>query len=424
MRRTGLLVLVMLLVAGCGTSVAGSATISGPPGRPGPGGGGQPLPLPTVNGGGHDSGGGAPSWVQPGTRITWYQGAASVAQSSYSWVEDPSGPYVDEKTGTHYRRTDESGEGQGAGGGDGVNQLDILGIQGSTVAFQDTLLVLNRETQSWFLGPSESGTAPAAANSAWLDPAQLSGLTQTATGGMLVLKGPYPLNGKTYDSVSVVNPDPSAYSSTTYDTATGLLLASTTSTAGAAQTVAAPGQNPPQGNTELTVTRLVGVRQVALPGLGGTNPSWTANGETLTYAGTWSLVNPVDPSSGAVSAPATMSVRIDAVQGGWASFTSQVSVQSTIASGSSSKGITGPAGLYWIDPAALAKLQAGTTIDTDPITGQVQTVRSADGSSVVLDTELKGVSTITAYDRASGRLVAMSLTQPGSGTSYQFRLQG
>lgn len=419
--------LVLLFLAGCATSVAGVATVTGSrngSGRVSNGQGGQGIPLPTVNT--HNSGGsgGAPSWVKPGTRITWYQGAASVAQSRYSWVEDPNGPYVDEKTGTHYRRTDESGEGQGTGGGDGVNQLDILGVQGSTVVFQDTLLVLNRETQSWYLGPSQSGTAPAASNSAWLDPAQLARLAQSQTGGVLVLKGPYPLNGKTYDSVSVVNPDPSAYSSTTYDTATGLLLASTTSTAGATQTVAAPGESPPQGNTELTVTQLVAVRQVAMPGLGGTNPDWATGGTTLTYAGTWSLVNPVDPSSGAVSAPATMSVRIDPVRDGWASFTSQISVQSTIASPSSSQGITGPSGLYWIDPAALAGLQAGATIDTDPVTGQVETVKTADGSSVVLDIEVKGISTLTQYDRASGRLVAMSLTQAGSGTSYQFRLQG
>ncbi len=434
MRRGVVLAAALVLLGGCSSTVRGTAVAIGGGGSAAPSLGGAPVPgttamsVPPVgptSGGGTASTGGVPSWVKPGLRITWYQGAASVAQSSYSWVEDPNGAYVDAKTGTHYRRTDESGEGQGAGGGDGISQLDILGVQGSSITYQNILYGLDHATQTWTLGSSQSGTTSQPPTGAWVDPATLAQLSQTAAGGILVLTGPYPVNGTTFNSVSVVNSDPTAYSSTTYDLATGLLLAATTSTAGAAQTVAAPGQNAPQGNTELTVTRLVGTRQMTLPGLGGSNPAWTTNGETLAYSGTWSFANPVDPSTAAMSAQATMSVQVAPVSGtGWANFSSKIDVQSSVAAGSSATGVTGPTGLYWIDPAALAGLQTGATLDTDPVTGQVEAVKSADGSSVVIDSELKGISTLLQYDRQSGKLVALSQTMSSSGQNYQFQLQG
>jgi hypothetical protein len=366
-----------------------------------------------------------PSWVVPGLRLTWYEGAASVAQSSYSWVEDPNGLYVDQKTGKHYRRTDESGEGHGAGGGDGVSQLDILGVSGSSVSYQNNLFGLNRDSQTWAIAGSQGGTVTGAPTGAWVDPTQLAQLGQTASGGMLVLTGAYPINGKTYDSISVVNPNPSAYSSVTYDRATGVLLAATTSTAGGSQTIAAQGENPPQNNTELTVVRFVGSRQANIPGTGGTNPSWAASGATLNYTGTWSFANPVDPSTGSMSAPASMTVAIKPpVSTGCADFSTRIDVQSSVAAGGSSSGVTGPSGLYWIDPSALATVQAGATVDTDPVTGQVITVKSADGSAVVFDAEMKGISTLLQYDRASGKLSALSQTQSSTGQTYQFQLQG
>ena len=77
-----------------------------------------------------------PDFVAPGARLTWYAAGASVAQSRYSWIEEPctGSNWSDAQTGRCYRRTDESGEGQGAGSGDGLSQLDVIAVDGRNAA--------------------------------------------------------------------------------------------------------------------------------------------------------------------------------------------------------------------------------------------------------------------------------------------------
>ena len=348
-------------------------------------------PVGPTSGGGTASTGGVPSWVKPGLRITWYQGAASVAQSSYSWVEDPNGAYVDAKTGTHYRRTDESGEGQGAGGGDGISQLDILGVQGSSITYQNILYGLDHATQTWTLGSSQSGTTSQPPTGAWVDPATLAQLSQTAAGGILVLTGPYPVNGTTFNSVSVVNSDPTAYSSTTYDLATGLLLAATTSTAGAAQTVAAPGQNAAAGQhrAHRDPTGRNPSDDPAGPGWHRTRRGPTTVRRSPIRAPGVSPTRWIPPPRrcrpGHHVGPGGAGER-----DGLGELLDPGSTCSPRSRRLVGTGVTGPTGLYWIDPAALGGLQAGATLDTDPVTGQVETVKSADGSSVVIDVGTQG----------------------------------
>ena len=97
---------------------------------------------------------GPPSWVTAGTRISFYEAAASVAASTFAWVEDPNGTWEDPATGKHYRRTDESGEGMATASGDGVSQFDVMAVEPAGVVVTNTLYGIDHSTGNLAIGGS------------------------------------------------------------------------------------------------------------------------------------------------------------------------------------------------------------------------------------------------------------------------------
>jgi hypothetical protein len=359
-----------------------------------------------------------------GTRISFYEAAASVAESSFAWVEDPNGPWEDPATGKHYRRTDETGEGMTTASGDGVSQFDILAVDATGVVLTDALYGIDHTTGNLTMAGVLGGTVTGPVlDGVWINPSTLASLEASPPAGILVLVGPYPLGGKTYQAISFATTDPKAYQAYTYDTATGLLLAATTSTAGATSPLAAPGENPPHGNTQLTSTFLAGARQRTVPGLGGSNPSWVSGTRQLSYSGTYNFTNPVDPSSANLTYPMSLSVALTPGPSPWVPYTATGLVQMPGAQQTRASSVTGPAGLYWYDPSALAHLTAGQTLDTDPLTGEKFTVAAADGSSVTLLDSLPGIASAAQYDRASGVMQQFQQKQNENGATIALQLQ-
>lgn len=389
----------------------------------------SPLSHPTIGGqtptgsGGSGATAGPPSWVAAGIRISYYAAAASVAASTFAWVEDPSGPWVDPATGTHYRRTDETGEGMATASGDGVSQFDIMAVEADGVVVTNTLYGIDHTTGNLAVGATVGGTVTGPVlDGVWINPATLDALKASPPAGILVLIGPYPLGGKTYQAISFATTDPKAYQAYTYDTATGLLLVATTSTAGATSPLAAPGENPPQGNTQLTSTVLAGVRQRTVPGMNGTNPSWVPDHRQLGYTGTYNFTNPVDPSSANLTYPMTLNVTLKPGTSSWVPYTATALIQMPGAQQTQAASVTGPSGLYWIDPAALSKLSAGQVLDTDPLTGEKYAVAAADGSSVTLTQTLPGIANAARYDTSSGVLAQFQQKQNESGSTISLQL--
>jgi hypothetical protein len=371
---------------------------------------------------------GPPAWVQPGVRLSFYAAGASVAQSRFAWVEDVNGDWQDPATGKRYRRTDETGEGVGGGSGDGVTQIDILAVEGKDVVLASSAYGIDRANNQFAVLPGSGGRVPGGVvDGAWIHPDLLAKLQDARQDGVLVLRGDYPLGGTTYHAISFASTSPGSSQSYTYDTETGLLLSATTSTAGATSPVTAPGEAPPQGNTELTITRFLGTRQLSLPGLGGANPDWVARTPQLRYSGTYDFRNPVDPSSGSLSFPMDLTVDLGVGGRDWATFkvTSQIGMPGSGPSYSS--GATGTTGLYWLDPAALTGLTAGQQLDQDPVTGAVQTVSAIGtgvaGRTVSITTQLPGVTTVADYDAGSGVLAAYEADLASSGATIRLALQ-
>ena len=145
----------------------------------------------------------------------------------------------------------------------------------------------------------------------------------------------------------------------------------------------------------------------------------------LDYAGTYAWANPVDPSSGTFTSP--MSMAISLRQGGpaWASYTAATAIQGL--GSSSGQGLTGPTGLYWLSPQALAGLahaSSGQLVDQDPVTGEQLVVASAGGGRLTLDSRMPGVTTRAGYDLATGALTSYAAQVPATGTTITLQLQG
>lgn len=371
---------------------------------------------------------GPPDWVQAGTRVTGYAAGAAVASSNYQLIEDPAGPYRDPVTGKHYRKTDETGEPVGGASGDGFYQIDVLAVEGADVVVDYTLYGIDRTLSILSPQPVRGWRQQGGAlDGVWVNPDYLATLQTGDLGALLVLRGPYELNGTTYDTVSIVNPTPGAYASFTYDRPSGVLVASTTRTSGQASPVRLPGDVPPRAADALGISRFVATRQLDMPGLGSPAPAWVSRTPGLTYAGATTITNPFDPSL-QVAWPTQASVTFPEVGATWASYslrtvTDAGGVQST----SGRDGVAGGTGLFWWAPEALAGMVQGQVLDRDPVTDFQLTVGSRGmgpgGPTLDIDTGMPGNAGRLTYDMGTGVLLRYQVQTQSTGTTIDLSLQ-
>lgn len=371
---------------------------------------------------------GPPEWVRPGTRITGYAAGAAVSGSDYQLIEDPQGNYEDPTTGKRYRKTDETGESVGGASGDGLYEIDVISVEGTDVVVSYTLYGIDRTLG--VLSPQPIGgwrQQGGALDGVWANPAYLATLQTGDVGGLLVLQGPYELNGTTYDTVSIVNPTPGAYASYTYDRASGVLVASTTRTAGQASPVRLPGQDPPTAADALGINRFVSTRQLEVPGIGTPAPGWVASTPGLGYSGTTTITNPFDTSL--VSRwPTEATVTFPQVGATWATYALRTV---TDAGGTridgGRDGVSSGTGLFWWAPDALAAMTQGQVLDSDPVTGLQLTVAAVGdgpaGPTVDIETRMPGTAGRVTYDVGTGVLLRYQVQTQSNGTTIDLSLR-
>jgi hypothetical protein len=383
---------------------------------------------------------GPPSWVAAGTRLTWYGASASVANSRFSWVEDPNGTWTDARTGKRYSRTDEAGpngeppQGQPTASGDGIYQIDVVAVEGANVVLESSLYGFHRVDPPLYVHSPIAGVSVAGTyvDGAWVHPAELARLAQTDLGPIAVLRGSYRLNNTTYDAISFVNGlgagSGGNYVSYTYDLATGILLSANTATAGVRSPFAAPGEGAPTSNTQLTVSRFLGQRQRALPGLGAAVPQWAGTATVLAYQGLYNWVNPVGGAdSGAIQLPAQHTVEFAAGGGAtWRPFTSRT-VSQQAALDARLQNVSGSTGLYWYAPDALARMTQGQVLDQDPITTETVSVSYAGAGQngqpiVAIDNQAQGFVIRRTYETQTGLLIGYENFMQASGSTLSFQL--
>jgi hypothetical protein len=418
------------------STVAPPAPVATPP--PGsPAFPGAPAPAATPPGAiglpqgtGSAAGLGPPAWVQPGTRITFYGAAASVAQAGYTYVEDEEkGTWVEPITGKRYRRTDQgkNPEDMPTAAAEAFTQTDVLAVEGSDVVLATTMYSMDLLARQFTLTPLGGARQPGAVvDGAWVNPDALRQMMTTGYGEFMVLHGPYVLGGTTYDALSFVAQSGGAYQSSTYDLGSGALLSTNSSTQGAGSPIRGPNDNP-QGNVQLSLTRLVGVRQRSLPGMGAPAPAWVATTPQLLYTGTYTQANPADPGAGTWAYPMRSTITFSEIGSTWAAFTSRTVIDvNGYEQATDGAGVTSSTGLYWYDPAALAAMSPGGLIDEDPATGarfSVESVApSASGTLVTLITAMNGVTVRAGYERDSGVLLTLEIVQAVTGGTIQLQL--
>jgi hypothetical protein len=310
--------------------------------------------------------------------------------------------------------------------GDGVSQIDVLAVEGSDIVFTQNLYAIDRTSNPVaFMPPVASGgkVPGVAVDGTWINPMLLAQLQEYNSAGLLVLRGDYRVNGGTYKAISFANTSPEAYMQYTYDTETGLLLSATTRTKGATSPVAAQGEAPPTGNTQLTITRFAGYRFRTLPGVDGAKPGWVGNSSQLYYTGNSWQTNPLDPTSMTANYPMELSVTFGPGGANWAPFTMRTQSQMPGSQPTESNGVSGPTGLFWVAPQALGSVSPQQVLDQDPVTGETVQVASIDSGVVTLVSRLPGVETTTQYNQATGVLVGYKLSAPRTGTTIEVGLQ-
>ncbi len=431
------LVVLALVVAGCG----GSPALRNPTPSPVPAasvlpGLGIGIGLgPTASGGitalpPAAGQGGAPAWVQPGTRLVFYGRTASIVRSGYTYVEDEGGDWVDPQTGKHYRRTDQgdSPEDMPSSAAQAFTTTDVLAVDASNVVLQNTLYSLDLLANQFTLNPLGGGPTPGAAvDGGWVNPTVLNQAVTSGYQGMQILRGPYVLGGTQYDAVSFISrSEGGAYSASSFDAASGVLLGTTSIVPAAGAPVHGPLDDP-QGNVQSTIIRFVGVRQRTIPGLTADAPGWVATTTTLTYQGTYLQVNKEDPSGSSWSWPLAQTVTFGDGGASWRMFTTDTAVTINGSQQSSqAAGVTSGAGLYWYDPASLAGFSVGDILDEDPILSIRTVVAAVDetpsGETVTIASEMNGVSTRLVYSRGNGILLSVEVAQSVTGVTISLQL--
>jgi hypothetical protein len=229
---------------------------------------------------------GAPPWVRPGMRITFYAAAATVvSRGEPKCKEDPNGEWEDE-AGNKFTCTGMPGDPDGSSAGDGLSQVDVLAVEGTGVVLATTLFSIDRISNQFTVAPTGGGKAPGdVIDGVWIHPRRLAEIAAMDLPDMKVLRGNYEVEGVTYNAVSFVSLKPGSYQSYAYDTETGLQIAATTRTTPSTTLLEAP-QTAGNGSAQLYVSRLLGYRQRNVPGLNGANPAWVGRTRQLSYNGT------------------------------------------------------------------------------------------------------------------------------------------
>ena len=202
----------------------------------------------------------------------------------------------------------------------------------------------------------------------------------------------------TYDAVSIVQPSTTTYAYYAYEATTGILVLSSLRI-----------RQGTTGPVDMSITELRSLRQLAMPGVGSAAPAWVRVGAELSYRGDDEQGNPMDPAQPPFVTPGESTCRFTDVGATWALYeattTNPLDGSSNVAAGAA--GGTGP---YWWDPAALAAMQAGQTLDTDPVTGMTMTVgpngQGLGGPTVTILSAMPGIDVEASYDVATGVLVS------------------
>jgi len=357
-----------------------------------------------------------------GTRFTWQSGDSTL--EGLTMVPDPDGIF--ERDGQTY-----SPQSTGGSGGVGLEQVTIVAADQSGLV-GDVRTFLNVDLQNNLHVAGTSGVVVGDATRLdpyWMSPSVLAGLAVGFDGVTTVTRGTRVFNGQQLDVVSIATQTSAGYSSSTYELTTGLLVFGGTMTPSPGTTLTQNGQVllDARGSVAYSHRQFVGARVVQVPWTAEPAPAWAAVGTSATYAG-GTTMQP-DPSSG-LSPLAGQQVSItyafDRPAGAAAVLGRQV-VQASTTNGvppteQVSDRVFASATFdgLWIPPSALAALQPGQVLDSDPFTGQTVTFAGPQQGGALIVVASSTEQLELSYDTSTGRLqTAVNRQSSGQGLGTQ-----
>lgn len=332
--------------------------------------------------GGRNDAPSAPSFVQPGMRVT------------YELLSSSTPPAGSDKQGAASR---------------GFQQVTITGVAGDSAAVEvrSFLPDFNGGRGVIGIGSEVKLSSLSAAAEYWFPPRKLAELADGARNGMDVRRLSYPSAGTTYRAIRITTTGEGRTEKLTFDLDSGMLIAWSSDATGR------------DGTKHIGLLNLLRVRRTTLP--------WTTQQpsralmalRSMSWSGTY---NTAVDGAYELSSELTRQWEIARVD----QLTFDVRETSTLTTPGYAPNTTTAAKTYpiagaWIDPAILSRLRPEAVLDDDPVTGLRTTVSSVANGKVVM-IERGPVQTIaTVYDLRTGFVVAGQLQQrqqPGTTTVY------
>lgn len=311
----------------------------------------------------------APSSLRPGTRLTFWLGTADVmgnpGQSTIK--EDPNGKWVG-KDGKRYSEDTIATGGAAAG----FIHIDIVAVTDQAVAMVSTQYLGDGTISA----PTPSNTMSTVCHPSgceyWIHPELLARVQPGEFGGVRYLRGPFEVNGQSYDALMIQVISANASSHNVYDMKTGFSLSMGSRMQ---STKSQPSFDPVTGratpgkttNTTLVVSQLRAARVIDRPWLRhGLAP--VSVGQTFRFRGQQTL----DMGMGYPSSmPIEMTLTASHVDGSIIAY--DAVTQFTGAGGTPFRSkrycTAGQLGNVVMPPQALAELRSGQELDRDPVTG-------------------------------------------------------
>ncbi len=307
----------------------------------------------------------APTWVQPGLRVSYYDASASVAQLA----------------------------GEEGSGGAGLTQYDVVARDRRVIPLA-AKLYLDQGGGHFQSSLSYGVASPAGAGEFWVHPLALRRADRLAIDGLDVNRVQYEVAGETFDAVRFDYAGEGSESAWVFDSKTGLLLFMRTSVEGIR-------------HDQLINRTLAGKRMLELPWEAGSAPRALDDGDTFTFDGAFTTqVAGGDP----ISLPMQLHVEVTAAHTQWTQWTSTQSGIGALETPTTF--LSGGAQIFgslWLPADALREAGREARIDSDPLTGATITYAS-DGDFVWLAESGSGFENLLVYD-AGGLLVRLRTAQ-------------
>ncbi len=387
---------------------------------------------------------GAPAWIKPGMRITFYTSSATTGSNEILTPDDQA---MEKEKQKAQKKADETGEKQeytywknkrgqqyslneSPGlSGQGYIQLTIAAIDRATAAIETRQAGIDVGS-GVVRAPTTTGQIVAADTGGdyWIHPARLRQMAGAGTKDVSIRNTTCELRGRSYQAVQIRVSNDSGFTQRIYDATSGVLLRlSSASTRGANAWVPDAGGTAQMGGggTILTEGWLIGTRQLKVPWIGLPAPAWVAKTRTLRYTGTQGAFV---PGTGPLGFPLSVRISIRRTGPGWIEFNESVEISSPYGQppqqteGTRIAG-TNQLGGFWIPPEALTRLQPGQQLDDDSVTRVRCTVEAVDAGRVTLLESGTEHQTRYVYDRQTGLLVATSQQQQVGATTAQMSVE-